>query len=62
MNKAMREKIKYSNTPVKTYWSTLKGFYNGKIVRVIPPLLVNNKLVTDFKAKANIFNHFFSKQ
>ena len=29
---------------------------------VIPPLLVNNKFVTDFKAKANIFNDFFSKQ
>ena len=29
---------------------------------VIPALLVNNKFVTDFKAKANIFNDFFSKQ
>ena len=28
----------------------------------IPPLLVNNKLVADFKAKANILNDFFSKQ
>ena len=46
----------------KTYWSILKGFYNGKRVPVFPPLLVNNKLVTDFKAKANIFNDFFSKQ
>ena len=40
----------------------MKGFYNGKRVPLIPPLLVNNKFVTDFKAKANIFNHFFSKQ
>ena len=46
----------------KTYWSIIKGFYNGKRVPVIPPLLVNNKFVTDFKAKANIFNDFFSKQ
>ena len=44
------------------YWSILKGFYNGKRVPVIPHLLVNNKLLTDFKAKANIFNDFFSKQ
>ena len=29
---------------------------------VIPPLLVNNKLVTDCKTKANIFSGFFSKQ
>ena len=46
----------------KTYWSIIKGFYNGKRVPVIPPLLVNNKFVTDFKVKANIFNDFFSKQ
>ena len=42
----------------KTYWFILKGFYNGKRVSVIPPLLVNNKFVTDFKAKTNIFNDF----
>ena len=29
---------------------------------IIPPLLVNNKFVADFKAKANNFNDFFSKQ
>ena len=46
----------------KTYWSILKGFYNGKRVTVIPPLLVNEKFVTDFKVKANVFNDFFSKQ
>ena len=46
----------------KTYWSILKGFYNGKRVPVTPLILVNNKFVTDFNAKANIFNHFFSKQ
>ena len=46
----------------KTYWYILKVFYNDKRVPVIPPLLVNNKLVTDFKVKANIFNNLFSKQ
>ena len=44
----------------KTYWSILKGFYNGKRVPVIPPLLVNNKFVTDFKVKANILLKIFS--
>ena len=29
---------------------------------VIPPFLVSNKFVTGFKAKAQIFNDFFSKQ
>ena len=46
----------------KTYWFILKGFYNSKIVPLIPPLLVNNKFLTDFEAKANIFNNFFSKE
>ena len=46
----------------KTYCSTLKFFYSDKRVPVIPALLVNNKFVIDFKAKANIFNDFFSKQ
>ena len=32
------------------------------LLPVIPPLLVNNKFATDFKAKGNIFNDFFSKQ
>ena len=40
----------------------MKGFYNDKRVPLIPPLLINNKFVTDLKGKANIFNHFFSKQ
>ena len=45
----------------RTYWSVLKGFYNGKGVPVNPPLLVNKQFVTDFKARANIFNDFFHK-
>ena len=37
-------------------------FYNGKKVPIIPPLFINNKFVTDFQEKANIFNSFFAKQ
>ena len=29
---------------------------------IIPPLLVNDKLATNFLEKANLFNEFFSKQ
>ena len=29
---------------------------------MIPPLLVDNKLLTDFLDKANLFNNFFAKQ
>ena len=45
-------------TNAKTYWSILKTFYNGKKVLIIPPLLINNKLISDFKLKANYFNDF----
>ena len=50
-----------SNNPkksAKTYWSILKTFYNGKKIPVIPPLLINNKLVLKFKTKSNHFNIF----
>ena len=56
------KKLNDPTLQLRTYRSILKDFYNGKSVLLIPPLLVNNKFVTDFKAKANIFNDFFSKQ
>ena len=46
----------------KIYWSILKTFYSDKRILLIPPLLVDNKLVTDMKTKANIFNDFFAEQ
>ena len=46
----------------KTYWSILKTFYNGKKILLIPPLLVDNKFVTDMKTKANVFNKIFAEQ
>ena len=44
----------------KTYWSVLKRFYNVKKIPLIPPLLEDDKFVTDVKTKANIFNKFFA--
>ena len=29
---------------------------------IIPPLLINNKLISDFEIKANYFNDFFASQ
>ena len=46
----------------KTYWSVLKFFYNDTKVQLIPLLLVNNKIVSDFIKKANLFNDFFAAQ
>ena len=50
------------STSAKSYWTILKAFYNKRKIPLIPPLLVNNSFVTDFKEKANLFNNFFCKQ
>jgi len=49
-------------TSPKCYWSILKSLFSGKKVPKIPPIFVNNCFVSDFKAKANIFNEYFSNQ
>ena len=50
------------NTSPKAYWSILKRFMNNKKVPCIPPLFHENKFITDFKEKADVFNLFFSDQ
>ena len=44
------------------YWALLKIFLNNRKTPVIPPLFHNNKFVTNFKQKAELFNSFFTKQ
>ena len=46
----------------KTYWSILKRLFNEKKVPIIPPLLINNKLESDFRIKANYLNSFFTSK
>ena len=45
-------------TSPKTYWYILKIFLNNKKIPFITPLFHENKFVTDFKEKAELFNHF----
>ena len=49
-------------TSPKTYWYILKIFLNNKKIPFITPLFHENKFVTDFKEKAELFNHFFVNQ
>ena len=37
----------------KGYWGILKSFTNWKKIPIIPPLLINDQLVTNFNKKAN---------
>ena len=55
-------KLNNPNTSSKTYWSILKTFYNGRKIPIIPPLIKDGKLESDFKIKANHFNSFFASQ
>ena len=54
----LSKKLNDPNTSAKTYWSILKSYYKGNRVPLIPPLLVNNKIVSDFTEKANLSNDF----
>ena len=47
---------------INRYWNTQKTLWNGEKVPKIPSLLVNDKLITAFEAKANIFNEYFASQ
>ena len=55
-------KLVNPSTCPKTCWSILKFFDNGRKVPVIPPLLINNEFISNFKTKANYFNRFFNQQ
>ena len=43
----------------KYYWSLLKTMLNDKKIPCIPPIFHDNKFVTDFCKKADLFNSFF---
>ena len=67
-----RNKDKYYNilamklnnpiTSSNTYWSILKTFYNDRKILIVPPILKDGKLESDFKIKADYFNKFFASQ
>ena len=46
----------------KIYWSILKSFLNNKKIPCIPPLFHQNRYITKYKYKAELFNNFFANQ
>ena len=56
------EKLNDPSIGSKTYWSILNRVLDKVKIPSIPPILVNNNFVTDFKEKANIFNLYFANQ
>ena len=56
----MTSKLNDPKAAPKTYWSILNRFLYNKKIPSIPPLLVNDKFISDFHIKANLFNDFFA--
>ena len=52
------EKLSDPNISSKTHWSILKSLLTGKKV----PIFYDNKFITDFREKAELFNSFFANQ
>ena len=52
-------KLMDPTTSAKTYWSILKRCLNDKKIPCIPRLFHDNKFITDFKEKAELFNSSF---
>ena len=49
-------------TSSKTILTILKIFYSDKKIPLIPPLVINDQLITGFRENANYFNLYFAKQ
>ena len=58
----LSKKLNDPLTSSKTYWSILKTFYGGTKIPLIPPIIINNKVIKNFREKTNVFNNFFAMQ
>ena len=58
----INKKLNNPSTASKSYWSILNWFLNNKKIPGIPSIFHTNKVMSDFKEKANLFNSFFASQ
>ena len=55
---SLAKKLNNPLLQAKTYWSILKSFYNDRKVPLIPPLLIDDKFVTDIRQKQTFLTIF----
>ena len=58
----LRKKLDELSRSIKSYWATLRTLWNEKNIPNISSPLVNDELITEFEAEANIFNKYFVSQ
>ena len=58
----LASKLANPATNSKTNRSVLKTFLNNEKIPFIPPLFHENKFITNFKEKAELFNTYFANQ
>ena len=58
----MCEKLNDPIAAPKTYWKIINRFLSNKKIPVIPPLLVNGEIISNFSQKTSFFNKFFASQ
>ena len=51
----LTQKLTTIQKSTKAHWTLLKNLLNNRKIPVIPPLFHNNKFVTDFKEKTELF-------
>ena len=56
----MSKKLEDSHTAPKVYWTILNSLIYNKKIPAIPSLFVDDNFISDFCAKANIFNNYFA--
>ena len=49
----LSKKLNDPLTSSKTYWSMLKTFYSGTKIPLIPPIIIDNKVIKNFREKTN---------
>ena len=57
--KNLGSKLADPTTGQNSYWKILNKFLNKCKIPRIPPILVDDKYITNCKEKASIFNDFF---
>ena len=56
------EKLTDPQTGKKKFWSAISRLTNNKKHTNIPPIIDNNKYISNFSQKSNIFNDYFANQ